>query len=249
MLSCPRPAARKLRLPGLRRRELVSRRVLQLVSDRRAVPVPAAAGAAPAARHGEPLPRALRGLDAPRPRGGPAVCPAHPRRAEHRRSDWAAPTGSRRSARPARPTSSPACRASCSGGSRTPTPAIELADSVSQLAVDQMGAMRVEGPHNAAGREGHGEGRRVDRRRLPHARRRCSTRSTRRPSWGCGSQDQIEPVPAEHARAAARRRTSASATPKPRCMNATIHQWRYGQAYGDDLFRNTAADLDGWRQR
>jgi hypothetical protein len=32
-------------------------------------------------------------------------------------------------------------------------------------------------------------------------------------------------------------------------MNATIYQWRYGQAYGDDLFRNTAAALDGWRQR
>jgi hypothetical protein len=32
-------------------------------------------------------------------------------------------------------------------------------------------------------------------------------------------------------------------------MNATIAQWRYGQAYGADLFRNTAADLDGWRLR
>jgi hypothetical protein len=32
-------------------------------------------------------------------------------------------------------------------------------------------------------------------------------------------------------------------------MNATITQWRYGQAYGADLFRNTAADLDGWRLR
>ena len=30
-------------------------------------------------------------------------------------------------------------------------------------------------------------------------------------------------------------------------MNATIHQWRYGQPYGEDLFRNTAAELDAWR--
>jgi len=30
-------------------------------------------------------------------------------------------------------------------------------------------------------------------------------------------------------------------------MNATIYQWRYGQAYGQDLFRNTASDLDTWR--
>jgi hypothetical protein len=32
-------------------------------------------------------------------------------------------------------------------------------------------------------------------------------------------------------------------------MNATIYQWRYGLAYGQDLFRNTAADIDGWRLR
>lgn len=30
-------------------------------------------------------------------------------------------------------------------------------------------------------------------------------------------------------------------------MNATIHQWRYGQAYGEDLFSRTAAAIDGWR--
>jgi len=32
-------------------------------------------------------------------------------------------------------------------------------------------------------------------------------------------------------------------------LNATITQWRYGQAYGDSLFRNTAANIDGWRLR
>lgn len=32
-------------------------------------------------------------------------------------------------------------------------------------------------------------------------------------------------------------------------MDATIYQWRYGQPYGADLFRNTAADLDTWRLR
>jgi hypothetical protein len=30
-------------------------------------------------------------------------------------------------------------------------------------------------------------------------------------------------------------------------LNATIYQWRYGQAYGEDIFRNTAANIDGWR--
>jgi hypothetical protein len=32
-------------------------------------------------------------------------------------------------------------------------------------------------------------------------------------------------------------------------MNATIYQWRYGQTYGENLFQNTAADLDTWRLR
>jgi len=32
-------------------------------------------------------------------------------------------------------------------------------------------------------------------------------------------------------------------------LDATIYQWRYGQTYGADLFRNTAADMDSWRMR
>lgn len=31
-------------------------------------------------------------------------------------------------------------------------------------------------------------------------------------------------------------------------MNAHLFQWRYGQAYGRDLFSRTAASLDSWRQ-
>jgi hypothetical protein len=30
-------------------------------------------------------------------------------------------------------------------------------------------------------------------------------------------------------------------------MNATIRQWRYGKAYGDDLFSHTASNIDNWR--
>ena len=47
--------------------------------------------------------------------------------------------------------------------------ALELADSVSALAIDQMGAMRVEGRAQRASGEGHGERRRLDQRRLSHA--------------------------------------------------------------------------------
>ena len=32
-----------------------------------------------------------------------------------------------------------------------------------------------------------------------------------------------------------------------RLMNATINQWRYGPAYGADLFSHTAANIDRWR--
>jgi hypothetical protein len=31
-------------------------------------------------------------------------------------------------------------------------------------------------------------------------------------------------------------------------MDAHLFQWRYGTAYGRDLFSRTAANLDAWRQ-
>lgn len=31
-------------------------------------------------------------------------------------------------------------------------------------------------------------------------------------------------------------------------MNAQIHHWRYGEDYAEDLYRNTARNLDQWRQ-
>jgi hypothetical protein len=40
-----------------------------------------------------------------------------------------------------------------------------------------------------------------------------------------------------------KRKRDAEAT----LMNATIRQWRYGKAYGDDLFSRTAANIDNWR--
>ena len=40
-----------------------------------------------------------------------------------------------------------------------------------------------------------------------------------------------------------KRKRDAEAT----LMNATIRQWRYGKSYGDDLYRHTAENIDGWR--
>jgi hypothetical protein len=50
--------------------------------------------------------------------------------------------------------------------------------------------------------------------------------------------DAVEQLLVDNTR---KRRTEAGV------MNATIAQWRYGLAYGQDLFRNTATDLDRWR--
>jgi hypothetical protein len=50
--------------------------------------------------------------------------------------------------------------------------------------------------------------------------------------------DALEQMLVENKR---RRDTEAKA------MDATIHQWRYGQAYGADLFSRTAVNLDTWR--
>jgi hypothetical protein len=33
-----------------------------------------------------------------------------------------------------------------------------------------------------------------------------------------------------------------------KAINSTIHQWRYGPAYGASLFNRTASNLDSWRQ-
>ena len=79
-------------------------------------------------------------------------------------------------------------------------------------------------------------------------RRRCSTRSTRRRSWACGLAEQTNQFLAdtlEQLIVDNTRKRDAEAV----LMNATIYQWRYGLAYGQDLFRNTAADIDSWRLR
>ena len=125
--------------------------------------------------------------------------------------------------------------------------AIEMADSVSALAVHQLGTMRVDGPHNqqvAKDMEKDAVSTRDDFHSQIAVLNKINTASV----LGLRLQDHMNEAllsSLEQLLVANQRQRDAEAI----LMNATIYQWRYGQAYGEDLFRNTAAALDGWRQQ
>ncbi|HYN09690.1 MAG TPA: hypothetical protein VES67_20075 [Vicinamibacterales bacterium] len=124
---------------------------------------------------------------------------------------------------------------------------IELADSVSELAVDQLGAMRVEGPHNLQVAKDM-EKDAVSNNGDLHTQIAVLNKINTAEVLGLRLQDHMTKAlisTLEQLLVANRRQRDAEAV----LLNATIYQWRYGQGYGDDLFRNTATDLDGWRQR
>ena len=124
---------------------------------------------------------------------------------------------------------------------------IEMADSISKLAIDQMGAMRVEGPHN----EQVAKDMEKDAVSLNddfHTQIALLNKINGATVLGLRMQDHVNKSlmsTLEQLLVANRRERDAEAM----LMNATIYQWRFGQGYGDDLFRNTAAALDSWRQR
>ena len=124
---------------------------------------------------------------------------------------------------------------------------IELADSVSELAVDQLGAMRVEGPHNlqvAKDMEKDAVSNNGDLHTQIAVLNKINTASV----LGLRLQDHMTKAlisTLEQLLVSNRRQRDAEAV----LLNATIHQWRYGQEYGQGFFRNTASALDGWSQR
>ena len=125
--------------------------------------------------------------------------------------------------------------------------AIELADSVSALAIDQMGAMRVEGAHNVQVAKDM-ENDAVSTNDDFHTQTALLNKINAATVLGLRMQDHVNKTltsTLEQLIVANTRQREAEAL----LMNATIYQWRYGQAYGDDLFRNTAGNLDGWRLR
>jgi hypothetical protein len=123
--------------------------------------------------------------------------------------------------------------------------AIELQDSIARLAVDQTGTARTDGPFTLQAV-----------RNVEH--------DIVNPADGFHSQTALlEKINAALAislrleeqtnqfQLSALEQSLVDQTRKrdteARLMNATINQWRFGAAYGEDLFRNTASHVDGWR--
>jgi hypothetical protein len=125
--------------------------------------------------------------------------------------------------------------------------AIEMADSVSALAVDQMGNMRVDGPHNEQVAKDM-EKDAVSTNDDFHTQTALLNKINVAAVLGLRMQDHISKAlmsTLEQMIVANQRQRDAEAM----VLNATIYQWRYGQVYGEDLFRNTAANIDGFRLR
>ncbi len=121
---------------------------------------------------------------------------------------------------------------------------IELADSTNRLAVDQTGTARAEGPftlqavknveHDAANPADAFQSQtalleKIDAALAINVRLGEIT-----------NQFQLSTVEQALVESTRKRDTEAA------LMDATIHQWRYGQAYGADLFSRTAANIDAW---
>jgi hypothetical protein len=125
--------------------------------------------------------------------------------------------------------------------------ALELADSVSALAIDQMGAMRVEGAHNMQVAKDM-EKDAVSTNDDFHTHTALLNKINAAIVLGLRMQDHVGKTltsTLEQMIVTNTRQREAEAL----LLNATIYQWRYGQEYGQDFFRNTASALDGWRQR
>lgn len=124
--------------------------------------------------------------------------------------------------------------------------AIELADSVSALTVDQMGEMRIDGPHNTQVAKDM-EKDAVSTLDSYHTQTALLNKINTAAVLGLRIQDHTGRVlmsTLEQMLVTNQRQRDAEAV----LMNATIHQWRYGSTYGTDLFSRTAATLDTWRQ-
>jgi hypothetical protein len=123
--------------------------------------------------------------------------------------------------------------------------AIELEDSVARLAIDQTGIARTDGPYTLQavrnvehdivnpGDDFHSQTALLEKINAALAISLRLEEQTNQFQLSALEQSLVE-----HTR---KRDTEAH------LMNATLYQWRFGAAYGDDLFRHTAARIDGWR--
>jgi len=122
---------------------------------------------------------------------------------------------------------------------------IELSDGVARLAVDQTGSARADGPltlqairnveHDAVNPDDdfHTQTALLEKMDSALAIELRLSEQTNQFQLSALEQSVVDN----------KRKRDAEAT----LMNATIRQWRYGKAYGDDLFSRTAANIDNWR--
>ena len=122
---------------------------------------------------------------------------------------------------------------------------IELADSANRLAIDQTGMARSEGPlmlqairnveHDIINPADnfHSQTALLEKINAAAAIELRVGEQTNQFLLSSLEQELVD----------SKRKRDAEA----RLMNATIYQWRYGQAYGANLFSNTASNLDTWQ--
>jgi hypothetical protein len=123
--------------------------------------------------------------------------------------------------------------------------AIELQDSITRLAVDQTGSARAEGPFTlqAVRNVEHDIANAGD---AFHSQTALLEKINAAFAIGLRLEEQtnqFQMTTLEQLIVDNTRKRDAEA----RLMNATIHQWRYGASYGQDLFRNTRTNIDTWR--
>lgn len=122
---------------------------------------------------------------------------------------------------------------------------IELADSMTRLAIDQTGTARLDGPFTLQAIR-NVEHDIVNPADDFHSQTALLEKinSALAIDLRLGEQtNQFQLSALEQAIVDNKRKRDAEAL----LMNATIHQWRYGQSYGQDMFKNTASHVDNWR--
>lgn len=122
---------------------------------------------------------------------------------------------------------------------------IELADSITRLAIDQTGTARVDGPFTLQAIR-NVEHDIVNPADDFHSQTALLEKinSALAIDLRLGEQtNQFQLSALEQAIVDNKRKRDAEAL----LMNATIHQWRYGASYSTDLFSRTAANIDRWR--
>jgi hypothetical protein len=122
---------------------------------------------------------------------------------------------------------------------------LELSDNVARLAVDQTGRARANGPltQQAINHVDQDGGNPADDFHAQTALLEKINAALTLALRISEETNQLQLSLVEHAIVDNKRKRDAEAT----LMNGTIRQWRYGQSYGSDLFRHTAANIDGWR--